>query len=36
MPKSAIAAISRLVAIGRRMKFSEMFMGRPPGPPSPL
>src|SRR5262245_63055116 len=25
MPKSAIAAISRLVAIGRRMKISERF-----------
>ena len=26
MPNSAIPAISRLVAIGRRMKTSEMFM----------
>ena len=28
-PNSAIAAISRLVAIGRRMKTSEKFIGNP-------
>ena len=30
-PSSAIATISSDVAIGRRMKGSEMFMGRCPG-----
>ena len=32
MPNSAIAAISRLVAIGRLMKISEMFIAPLPAP----
>src|ERR1039458_9042833 len=32
MPNSAMAAISRLVAIGRRMKCSEMFTAMVDGP----
>src|ERR1039458_9925686 len=32
MPNSAIAAMSRLVAIGRRMKCSEMFTAMVDGP----